>query len=235
MMSGGKWMHSKVDKIYLDMYEQYKKIDEKDLRKKEQSFANPYFKQCETKEEQLLLFQRLLNSKELFLFASATLWIKKNSELININYFYLYEQILLEEIDTWYHCDQYCYRVLNPLIVKYPTLFAYVLKWAKSNKVYVKRAAAVCLINSSVVFSVSVPFRYVNEVCDILLEEDHLHIQKAVGWLLKYAYLSYPEETLSYLKNKYKQMSAITYTYALEKMPKQLKEEMRLFRKNKAK
>lgn len=82
------------------------------------------------------------------------------------------------------------------------------------------------MIHSSTDFSVNVAFRDVEEVCNSLIKEKHIHIQKGVGWLLKYTYVTYPEETINYLKDNVDVMSRTTFRYALEKMPIFLKQEM---------
>ena len=52
------------------------------------------------------------------------------------------------------------------------------------------------------------------------------HIQKGLGWLLKYAYLTYPNEVEKYLRDNVDILSRTTFRYALEKMPKDLRNMM---------
>ncbi|MFO8033720.1 MAG: DNA alkylation repair protein [Candidatus Bipolaricaulota bacterium] len=44
-----------------------------------------------------------------------------------------------------------------------------------------------------------------------------------IGWLLKYAYLSYPTETVAYLEANVASLSRTAFRYALEKMPPSLR------------
>ena len=60
----------------------------------------------------------------------------------------------------------------------------------------------------------------------MLKEDKHIHIQKAIGWVLKYSYLTYPKETVKYLNDNVTILSRTTFRYALEKMPKDLKDKM---------
>ncbi len=56
-----------------------------------------------------------------------------------------YEDWLYNYINSWGSCDVYCYRVLNPMLERYPDLSKKVLEWAKFKKTYVRRAAPVSL------------------------------------------------------------------------------------------
>lgn len=96
-------------------------------------------------------------------------------------------------------------------------------KWANSHKIYVKRVSVICLLKSTKTFIVNVLFEEFKEISDILTKDSHIYIQKGIEWLLKYAYLSYPEEIIKYLNNNLNIMSRTTFRYALEKMPENLK------------
>lgn len=164
----------------------------------------------------------LIQSKEWMLFQLVTTIIKMRTTAYKIEYFPIYQNWLYEYTDSWGACDILCYRVLNPMIERYPLLFDIISSWAKDEKVYVRRASAVCLIKSTAMsFDVEVPFEYVKNICDILKFDKHLHIQKGIGWLLKYAYIRYSSEVEDYLHNNIKNLSRTTFRYALEKMSRE--------------
>ena len=75
-------------------------------------------------------------------------------------------------------------------------------------------------------FTVDYDLNKILYVCDELKNDKHIHIQKGLGWLLKYAYLSYPTEIEKYLKDNVKVLSRTTFRYALEKMNLSLKSEL---------
>lgn len=183
----------------------------------------------DTAEKKLMLFEHLAKTGNTSLFTLMTIWIKRLN-FYEIDYIKYYEKWLHNYVDTWNKCDVFCYRVLNPMIEKYPSLLQQSKAWSFSNKTYVKRASAVCMIHSSTDFCVHVAFSDVEEVCNALLKETHIHVQKGVGWLLKYTYLTYPEETIHYLKKNVNIMRRTTFRYALEKMPIFLRQEMMKFR-----
>lgn len=177
-------------------------------------------------EEFISLCNEFVKSEDWILYQMMTIWIKKRSTTYEMKYFKTYERWLYDYTTHWGACDQYCYRVLNPMIEKFPELFNEVRKWANSDKIYVKRASAVCLLKSTKTFIVNVPFEEVKEISDILIRDSHIHIQKGIGWLLKYAYLSYPDEVVNYLNDNLNILSRTTFRYALEKMSEELKKEM---------
>jgi 3-methyladenine DNA glycosylase AlkD len=160
----------------------------------------------------------------------VTLWIKRKRTAYALKYFPVYQRWLLEHIHSWGACDVFCYRVLNPLLEEFPQLFASALEWARADQLYVRRAAAVCLIQSTRhSFRVNVPFEKVETICELLKSDPHPHIQKAVGWLLKYALLSYPEQVKAYLRDNLPTLSRTTFRYALEMMDPPTRDEfMRL-------
>ncbi len=177
-------------------------------------------------DEFMVQCNKLVETNEWRPFWLVTTWIKRKETPYHIKYFTYYERWLYDYIHSWGQCDVFCYRVLNPMIEKYPQLFKNVIKWAKSDKVYVKRASAVCLLHSSQSFEVNVGFDLVKQILNILIEDKHLHVQKGIGWLLKYAYIAYPTETIQYLKDNISIMSRTTFRYALEKMNEELKIEL---------
>lgn len=180
----------------------------------------------EADDEFISLCNELVCSNNWILYQMMTLWIKKRDTVYEIKYFSQYENWLINHTNSWGACDQYCYRVLNPMVEKFPCLFEKVKEWSHSEKIYVKRASAVCLMRSTQSFVVDVPFEYVKIIADILIKDEHIHVQKGIGWLLKYTYLSYPNVTVEYLKENKKLMSRTTYRYALEKMPKDVRADM---------
>ena len=170
-------------------------------------------------------FDNLLSIEKEETFILMTLIIKKR-KLYDIEYFNFYENWLYRYVNTWGKCDVYCYRVINPMIQKYPELYTNIINWAKSELIYVRRASLVCFIISKNEFEVNYDIDKIFVLCNMLKEDKHIHIQKALGWVLKYSYLSYPKETIEYLNDNVTVLSRTTFRYALEKMPKDLKDKM---------
>ncbi|MFW6141642.1 MAG: DNA alkylation repair protein [Candidatus Saliniplasma sp.] len=179
----------------------------------------------EDNQEAIELFDDLVSMDDWSIFWMVTLWIKRR-ELYDLEFMEFYERWLYEHIDHWGKCDVYCYRVLNPMLEKHPQLFEDVMKWTGSSKTYVRRAAPVSLLQSTRSFKVNQSSDRVFKVVEKLKHDEEVHVQKGVGWLLKYAYLSYPEEVQEYLKNDVDDLPRVIFRYALEKMPEDVRNEL---------
>jgi len=59
-------------------------------------------------------------------------------------------------------------------------------------------------------------------VVEKLKNDEEEHVQKGVGWLLKYAYLSYLDEMYGYVDD----LPRLIFRYALEKPPKDVREKL---------
>ena len=203
-----------------------KKIDGKLNSKKRNKIQKRVYKELPREEDALIkLFDELVMEDDWSVFWMVTQWIKRK-KLYKKEYMEIYENWLYNNINTWGSCDVFCYRVLNPMLEKYPEYYQNVLKWTESNKIYVKRAAPVSLLESTRSFNVNYPFEKVINVVNKLKDDEHHHVQKGVGWLLKYTYLSYPNQTYTYLKNNVSNLNRTIFRYALEKTPKEIKDEL---------
>jgi len=171
------------------------------------------------------LFNFLISKRERKIFWLITKWIKRK-ELYKHEFMMYYEKWLYNYVDSWGSCDIFCYRVLNPMVEKYPEFFKKVMKWTDSDKTYVRRAAPVSLLESKRSFNVNCSIEKVFEVSEKLKQDPEIHVKKGVGWLLKYAYLSYPDHVYKYLKNNVDNLPRVIFRYALEKAPEEIRQEM---------
>lgn len=188
--------------------------------------ARTLYRTLPSDDRQLIdLFDALVSIGEWRNFWLVTQWIKRR-ELYQLDYFEHYEKWLYEHIDAWGKCDVFCYRVLNPMVERHPHLFANVLKWTDSPETYVRRAAPVSLLESTGTFRVNRPLENVLEVVEMLKDDEEIHVQKAVGWLLKYAYLAYPVGVTAYLRDNADVLPRVTFRYALEKTPAPVRKEL---------
>lgn len=176
--------------------------------------------------ELFALFNDMLALRKVHFLWLVTMWIKKRRELYELAYMPRYESWLNDYIDRWGTCDIFCYRVLNPMVEKYPGLFENVMRWTESSKTYVRRASPVSLLQSGRGFTVNCEIDKVFTVAGKLKDDREVHVQKGVGWLLKYAYLSYPDEVYRYLKNNVENLPRVVFRYAIEKTPPRVREEL---------
>jgi 3-methyladenine DNA glycosylase AlkD len=132
------------------------------------------------------------------------------------------EQWVTNYVSNWASCDTLCNHTVGDFVTMYPEYIAKLKGWAKSNNRWVRRAAAVSLI---------VPARKGNflsdifEIADILLMDKDDLVQKGYGWMLKAASQAHQQDVFSYVMSKKAIMPRTALRYAIEKMPKELREE----------
>ena len=129
-----------------------------------------------------------------------SLWIKRR-KLYDFSYFVVYEQWLKTYVDGWAWCDQFCYRVLNPMLEQhYTQVKEHVFAWCHDANVLVNRAAIVCLLYSGDEFAIHLPLAFVYAVIDEVEHKENRYIRMAIGWILKYAYLKDRDSLISYVQ-----------------------------------
>ncbi|NLF88648.1 DNA alkylation repair protein [Candidatus Bathyarchaeota archaeon] len=125
-------------------------------------------------------------------------------------------------ISNWAECDGFCNHTIGDLIDKFPEIVPEVKSWAKSQNRWMKRASAVSFI---------LPARrgeYLAEafeICDVLLMDGGDLVQKGYGWLLKEESRQHTKEVYDYVVAHRKTMPRTALRYAIELMPKELKDE----------
>jgi 3-methyladenine DNA glycosylase AlkD len=124
--------------------------------------------------------------------------------------------------NNWAKCDVLCNHTVGGLLEKHPESVNEVKSWAKSENRWLKRAAAVSLIIPA---KKGEFLREVFEISDTLLSDEDDIVQKGYGWLLKEASRKHLNEVFNYVLKNRKMMPRIALRYAIELMPKDLKEE----------
>ncbi len=177
-------------------------------------------------DEFVAMCDELVKSGQPGTFWFVNVWVKRRGSVYKLDYFPIYEKWLFNHATSWGKCDALCYRVLNPMLEKYPHLFTHNLSWTASTKTYVRRAAAVSMMQATGTFRVNVEWEKVEAVVKRLVADNHIHVQKGIGWLLKYSYLSYPERVEEYLRENVGNMTRTAFRYSLEKMPDTLRQQL---------
>jgi 3-methyladenine DNA glycosylase AlkD len=124
-------------------------------------------------------------------------------------------------INNWAKCDGFCNHTIGDLIQKYPEAVAEVKRWAKSENRWLKRASAVSLI---VPAKKGLFLQDAFEICDVLLTDEDDMVQKGYGWLLKEESRKHQTKVFDYVVNNRKVMPRTALRYAIELMPRELKE-----------
>jgi 3-methyladenine DNA glycosylase AlkD len=125
-------------------------------------------------------------------------------------------------ITNWASCDGFCNHTMGAFIEQYPEYTDELKRWTQSQNRWMRRAAAVSLI---------VPAKhgkFFNEaiaIADLLLTDKDDMVQKGYGWLLKEASRKHTDEIFSHVMRNKKMMPRTALRYAIELMPKELKEK----------
>jgi 3-methyladenine DNA glycosylase AlkD len=132
----------------------------------------------------------------------------------------IFERWIKKYVNNWAMCDGLCNHTVGDLIAKYPDKVDELIKWAKSDNRWLRRASAV---------SVIVPakkgefLKNAFEISDILLTDDDDMVQKGYGWLLKEESRRHQKEVFDYVVKNKDKMPRTALRYAIELMPKDLK------------
>lgn len=136
--------------------------------------------------------------------------------------FELFESWIDGYIGNWASCDTFCNHTMGAFLEMYPDFLPKLKIWAKSKNRWMRRASAVSLI---------VPakrgkfLKDVFEISDILLCDQDDMVQKGYGWLLKVASQADEKKVFDYVMANKSNMPRTALRYAIEKMPKTLKEK----------
>lgn len=149
-------------------------------------------------------------------------WAYQMKEQFTKDDFFVFEKWVNRYVSNWASCDTLCNQTVGTLVEMYPACLENLKRWTGSKNRWVRRAAAVTLI---------IPARMglfkedVLEIADkLLLDSDDL-VQKGYGWMLKSLSQSYEEEVYRYVLGKREIMPRTALRYAIEKMPREKKEE----------
>lgn len=176
--------------------------------------------------EFLQLCKRLLNIDTYGYFSVATLWMKRNRLIVDEKYMEFFEEVLFDSIEGWAQVDQYCYRVLNPVIELNRNFYEYLLNWSSSNNKNVRRASLVSMIRSSQNLTLEYDYDKMIFLVEKLKNDNDFHVKKAVGWVLKCAYPTYPEKIEMYLRENVNTLNRMIFRYALEHIPEEQRSDL---------
>lgn len=136
--------------------------------------------------------------------------------------FKLFKHWIENYISNWASCDTFCNHSLAEFVMMYPEYAEELKTFAKSENRWMRRAAAVTFI---------IPARkglfhpIIFEIADLLLLDADDLVQKGYGWMLKAASQADQQKVFEYVMEKKAVMPRTALRYAIEKMPKELKQE----------
>jgi 3-methyladenine DNA glycosylase AlkD len=173
------------------------------------------------KKETFSMCEKLLESdycEEAFI---AFEWAYSLRKYYDENDFPMFEGWVEKYVNNWAKCDTLCNHSLGSFIEQFPKYIDSLKAWTKSENRWLRRASAVTLI---------LPARkgkFLNdifEICDSLLSDEDDLVQKGYGWLLKETSKTHQKQVFEYLIKNKKEMPRTALRYAIEKLPKDLRD-----------
>jgi len=142
-----------------------------------------------------------------------------------------------DRVESWGHSDQFC-QIYSILYERFPkTIEPTLFQWNRDKNPWKQRASIVSTIYYASKNRKPPSRTTVLELVTPLLESKDPYIQKAVGWQLREAYKLWPKQILTFLHQHATHLSAISFSYATEKLTKdikvQLKERRKMYRQTK--
>jgi len=176
-------------------------------------------KQCE-KEEIFAYCEQLLATKDSGARLIAFDWAFRCREQYLMADFKRFERWLVQYVDGWGSCDDFCTHAFGALIYSYPDWLPEVKIWTQADKRWMRRAAAVVLIYAVRRQALCAA---AFEVADLLLLDEDYLVQKGYGWLLKEVSKLMPEPVFEYVMSNKGAMPRTSLRYAIEKLDPDLR------------
>ena len=174
------------------------------------------------------LCEILMQSGFLEEFSIACVWASSTHKELQPKDWKTIDRWIDSYITNWAACDVFCCGGLGKggtvgtFLEMYPQYLKKLPTWAKSKNLWKRRAAAVSLVGPA---RKGLFHDTVFDIAEILLLDAEDMVQKGYGWMLKEA-ANFDERTVFQFVTKHKSaMPRTALRYAIEKMPKNLKEQ----------
>lgn len=152
----------------------------------------------------------------------AALWTEKLTKQFVPEDISTFSHYIDNYVNNWATCDTFCNHSVGNLITMYPELITHLKQWAKSENMWLRRAAAVSLI---VPAKKGLFLTEVFKIADLLLSDTEDLVQKGYGWMLKVAAHKHETDVFEYVLSKKSIMPRTALRYAIEKMPQERRKE----------
>lgn len=124
-----------------------------------------------------------------------------------------------QQINNWDLIDVTCPHIVGVHLLNTNRNILY--SFAKSNDLWKKRIAII----STFAFIKNKEYEDTLNLADILLEDKHDLIHKAVGWAIRNIGIKDLDVMLNFLNQRYKKMPRTMLRYAIEKLPEELRQK----------
>ena len=149
-------------------------------------------------------------------------WSYALKKQLEPNDFKVLENWIDSYITNWATCDTLCTKTVGFFIEQYPDYLEELKKWTQSKNLWKRRASAVSLIFPA---KHGLFLNDILEIADNLMLDNEDMVQKGYGWMLKVASQTNQQAIFNYVMQHKIKMPRTALRYAIEKMPKELKQE----------
>lgn len=123
---------------------------------------------------------------------------------------------MVREARTWAIVDVLAVKVLGVLLLAHPEAAERLDPWARDRDFWVRRAALLSQIEP---LKAGAPFDRFGGWAEAMLDEREFFIRKAIGWVLREAGKSRPEEVYAWLAPRAARASGVTMREAVKYLP----------------
>jgi 3-methyladenine DNA glycosylase AlkD len=120
---------------------------------------------------------------------------------------------LVRESETWALVDGLAGDVIGELLVRNPRSASKLDRWAKDADLWVRRSALLAQIKP---LKDGAPFARFGRYADAMLDEKEFFIRKAIGWVLREAGKTRPDEVFEWLAPRIDRASGVTRREAVK-------------------
>jgi 3-methyladenine DNA glycosylase AlkD len=129
----------------------------------------------------------------------------------------------LDRISSWADHDGLVHGLISPMVVAKRARTQNVVRWAKSQKRWHRRAACVALIRGA---RAKMFFPEITKLADSLLGDEDDMVQKGLGWLLRETVKFDPKRTIPYLMKIRTRAPRLVLRTACETLPQETKNKI---------
>lgn len=136
-----------------------------------------------------------------------------------------------EQINDWPLCDGLS-KINTKVLESFPgEVYSQLMSWNTNNDLWKRRQSLVSLLYYSRTKKIYLSFEQIAALIAPLLTDKEYYVQKGVGWALRELHTVYPAASLPFLQKNIKNISAIAFTIAIEKMNTGEKDDLKRLRK----
>ena len=136
--------------------------------------------------------------------------------------FKIFEKWVDAYIHNWAVCDTFCNQSVGHLLMTFPECVPLILPWSLHSNLWMRRACAVSFIYPA---KRELFIEEQMNIALVLLEDKEDMVQKGYGWMLKVLSQKQTMLVFDFIEQYKARMPRTALRYAIEKMPKNLKEQ----------